>query len=1109
MFFFQKQIKERSKLRPTQSLPSNDRYAIDEAESDFKRYNKQISNDSENMMKNLNYDKAENQFRRLMISKGVEPPSPTSHHLTSSSSSMERDDIESFDRIDRPIRMYNIEKANKNLYTGVEDAQIYHQSQQQQPKQIIRRVDSGPSPQRRGDNRYTSNSSDLLPTMTTSSNLRNSNQEIEIVFVSDMERSPKLPSRNLDRTKLLERRDLVCRSTGDENFSTSSASSVNTSPSWSSAYSLQNTPTSISSSIPKDKVTFMSVPNKDKAAAVLGTKSDNLSRNEALIRSRRVKSNLIDEFSSHPNPTIELTNTIRRGVGVSGTVSVEGGPPTETLRRRNSDPTYKIPLLEVNRGNDMYQSSTHINIAGHQFRKANRINKAEKCASCKESDAFVNEGYRCLDCKLLVHTKCIQNGGVKTLQCEAKRSRRLRSKNIDKTGGHSQNSIYSGTREYTDSADKIISDAKELQKMQDFITQKIINMDSDGGNSSEVDNVFRQALREFKDNLVAQYSVANKQNSDALNIKYKDLIANFEQIMITCSGRKNDFPLTMGVNAFRGFMNEFMSSRETEKPKAKRKKEKRRKIEDHTNYNGHTFQSTIINIATACEICTQFLLWPIERGLICQNCRLTCHKKCYQKAANCKNSNISGSMNADNSSSQNVTSESKLFGVSLQSLCMQENSKIPTQIEQLMMKIEMLGLYAEGIYRKSGVSSKIKDLKMKMSEPDFAEIDYESYNVHVLTNVLKSFLREMPEPLLTFDRYDDFLRAADLEDTQDRVNTLMALIKKLSPCHHTLLERLIFHLALVAQREQYNRMSASSLAIVFAPCVLRTNRLIPAQDSLNDIGRQTKCIETLITQKMLNVKSTLADIDTLDTAAHTATTRLSTLRSSKVFTPEELLPRQQNMETDAEEMLLEGHIQEIQKEKAHLTSTLPSLARANSDDDLLSTDLDGESGSLDDLSRDCPSKDSIDSKSIDNSDEMIFATPYSIRDQSDIKYPNQTKMPSKSTPSTSSSSSSTTQSRTQLNQTSTGSVGSVIGSGNNGGLSSVSQKPAKIMRSISGGYYDVPTIYSTTRSQPTISGGISPQDVDIVMDNLSKESKNNNNRKAKRQSSLDDEPIMV
>lgn len=45
---------------------------------------------------------------------------------------------------------------------------------------------------------------------------------------------------------------------------------------------------------------------------------------------------------------------------------------------------------------------------------------------------------------------------------------------------------------------------------------------------SQVDRIFKQALREFKENLIATYSVANKQgNGQVLNIKYKDLIANF------------------------------------------------------------------------------------------------------------------------------------------------------------------------------------------------------------------------------------------------------------------------------------------------------------------------------------------------------------------------------------------------------------------------------------------------------------------------------------------------------------------------------------------------------------------------------------------------------
>lgn len=103
-----------------------------------------------------------------------------------------------------------------------------------------------------------------------------------------------------------------------------------------------------------------------------------------------------------------------------------------TLSRRNSDPANKIPLLEVNRGNDLYQSSTNINIGGHRFRKVTRISKSEKCASCDESDSFISEGHRCLDCKILVHTKCIQNGGIKSIKCGAPKRSNKRLKKVNK-----------------------------------------------------------------------------------------------------------------------------------------------------------------------------------------------------------------------------------------------------------------------------------------------------------------------------------------------------------------------------------------------------------------------------------------------------------------------------------------------------------------------------------------------------------------------------------------------------------------------------------------------------------------------------------------------------
>ncbi|XP_078052595.1 unconventional myosin-IXb isoform X2 [Augochlora pura] len=652
------------------------------------------------------------------------------------------------------------------------------------------------------------------------------------------------------------------------------------------------------------------------------------------------------------------------------------------LRRRNSDPATKISGLSEDkpgmdtRSNDLklapgmdlleWKGNGLFTLAGHRFRKVERFAKDDVCVCChKKMDAFVTQGYKCIDCKQLYHVKCIQNGGVLKMPCiltntpGRRKNRKQQRTPYDTTKQPVTAPKFSltGTSAFSDSTDKIISDAKELAFMQEFITKKIYKMEGqeEGRKPSEVDRVFKQALRKFKDDLVITYSVAVQQGVEG-NIKYTDLIANFLHVMETVCKQENtseDFPVIMGVNAFRGFMNEFMTLVKTEAPekqsKNKRKKEKKRKQEEPTRHGSHIFQLTIINIPMACEVCTSFFLWPIERGLVCQNCKLTCHKKCYTKAL---------SECGKEASLHDMNSPRKVFGVHLYKLdC--GDGKVPLVVDRLITTIEMHGLYTEGIYRKSGVSSKVKELKQKMDEGDLEKVDFENYQVHVLAAVLKSFFRDMPEPLLTFEYYDDFLHAANLTKQQDRISTLFAILKKLPKPNFDLMERLIVHLARIALHEVDNRMSSSALAIVFAPCILRTNRTLPAQDSLQDVGRQTCCVETIVQEKLRVVRTTLADINTLESACHTATHRLSSLRSSKIFSPEELNTAALNAAArggtadrdrgDEEEALLVDHIQEIQEEKALLTSNLLSLTRDSSDDDLHPSATDLDDGSLDDL----------------------------------------------------------------------------------------------------------------------------------------------------------------
>lgn len=564
----------------------------------------------------------------------------------------------------------------------------------------------------------------------------------------------------------------------------------------------------------------------------------------------------------------------------------------------------------------------------HLLEKVTKFPRGEQCRACaKNMHVLFAPGVKCTSCKGIYHSKCVQNGMIQRVPCpnnrqllvfssvndenlttpssasdkssSARRKPKPRKQKTDSDVTLSKAGKFNltGTSEFTDRTDQIISGVKELRLMQDFISNKIYQLSrlkGSGGKESRVDRVFEQALREFKESLVSHYSVASKRGDTMpLNIRYKDLIANFTNIMETASKNEsmtNDSATTMGVNAFRGFLNEFMNTSRSsgglqdEKPSkaSKQRKERRQKdkggkrpkVDDAIDHLGHSFVPMVINIPTACEICSSFIMWPIERGVVCQKCKLASHKKCHLKImSECNEHGQGGGGNG------NAGGATGIFGAPLASLVV-DGATIPLVVDQLITAIELYGLRMEGLYRKSGVSSRQKELKQDIE--DGKEIDCELYPVHVLTSVLKSFFREMPEPLLTFEMYDEFLRASELSQQEDRINTLFAHLKKLPKPNYDLMERLVFHLVRVAICEDKNRMNANSLAIVFAPCILRTNKTRQVQESLHDISRQTLCLETIILEQMKKVKETLSNIESVDAAEHSFSVRLNSIRSSKV-----------------------------------------------------------------------------------------------------------------------------------------------------------------------------------------------------------------------------------
>uniref|UniRef100_A0A8C1IQ84 Myosin IXAb n=1 Tax=Cyprinus carpio TaxID=7962 RepID=A0A8C1IQ84_CYPCA len=287
-------------------------------------------------------------------------------------------------------------------------------------------------------------------------------------------------------------------------------------------------------------------------------------------------------------------------------------------------------------------------------------------------------------------------------------------------------------------------------------------------------------------------------------------------------------------------------------------------VEEHM---GHIFKSTQYSIPTYCEFCSS-LIWMMDKA--CVFCRYACHRKCCLRMT----TTCSKKVRFDPELS------SRQFGVELSRLTSDERA-VPLVVEKLINYIEMHGLYTEGIYRKSGSTNKSKELKQGL-DTDENSVNLDDYNIHVIASVLKQWLRDLPNPLMTFELYEEFLRAMGLQDKREVVQSVYSVIDQLSRTHLSTLERLVFHLVRISFQEETNRMSANALAIVFAPCILRCPDTTDPLQSVRDISKTTACVELIICEQMRKYKARLKDINTLEFAEIKAKSRLTQIRRSMV-----------------------------------------------------------------------------------------------------------------------------------------------------------------------------------------------------------------------------------
>ncbi|XP_029633381.1 SH3 domain-binding protein 1 isoform X3 [Octopus sinensis] len=183
-----------------------------------------------------------------------------------------------------------------------------------------------------------------------------------------------------------------------------------------------------------------------------------------------------------------------------------------------------------------------------------------------------------------------------------------------------------------------------------------------------------------------------------------------------------------------------------------------------------------------------------------------------------------------------------VYGVCLLDHLKVTERNIALVIEGCVCTLVDTGLEEEGLFRIAGMASKVKKLKASF---DAGIVDMEEYehDLHTVAGALKQYLRELPEPLLTFHLYAEFVQSVQLPQDQ-RLAALTATVNKLPKENYDNFRYLVKFLAKLAKCSDTNKMTASNIAIVIGP-----NLLWSSDESLPTVlstGNFSVIIETII-----------------------------------------------------------------------------------------------------------------------------------------------------------------------------------------------------------------------------------------------------------------------
>ncbi|XP_051943520.1 rho GTPase-activating protein 29-like isoform X2 [Hippocampus zosterae] len=292
-----------------------------------------------------------------------------------------------------------------------------------------------------------------------------------------------------------------------------------------------------------------------------------------------------------------------------------------------------------------------------------------------------------------------------------------------------------------------------------------------------------------------------------------------------------------------------------------------------------------------CRECDSLVVF---HGAECEECSLACHKKCLETLAiQCGHKKLQGKL--------------QLFGINFAQASKNSADGIPFIIKKCTSEIESRALNIKGIYRMNGAKSRVEKLCQAFENgKDLVELS--ELSPHDISNVLKLYLRQLPEPLILYRYYNDFIGLAKeyqrvvVEKAQERetdkpggaavrlnrvVLRIRDLLRQLPAANYRTLHFLVAHLNRVAEQAEENKMTASNLGIIFGPTLVKP-RQAEAEVSLSslvDYPYQALMVELLVRHFPLVFDAPPSSESDAAAAAAAAS------QTSPVLTPQEKLQR--------------------------------------------------------------------------------------------------------------------------------------------------------------------------------------------------------------------------